>query len=100
MDLARYPATGDLKALMDRVGFEAVREERVEFSYVTSDLGPYRAKAFSCLHLISESAYQQGMARLARQSGSGGVRCVSRYMLLWGTRRTSHRNASRHRDST
>jgi SAM-dependent methyltransferase len=100
VDLARYPATSELETLMDRAGFEAIGEEEVELSYVTSDIGSYRAKAFSCLHLISESAYQQGMARLARQSGSGGVRCVSRYMLLWGTRRTSHRNASRHRDST
>ncbi|MHC4081881.1 MAG: hypothetical protein ACYS15_12865 [Planctomycetota bacterium] len=88
MDLARYPATGDLKALMDRVGFEAVREERVEFSYVTSDLGPYRAKAFSCLHLISESAFQQGLARMEENVRSGGISCVSRYVLLWGTRRT------------
>jgi hypothetical protein len=74
---------------MDRAGFEAVGEEEVEFSYVTSDLGPYRARAFSCLHLISESAYQRGMARLAEQAASGGVRCVSRYVLLWGTRRTT-----------
>jgi SAM-dependent methyltransferase len=89
VDLERYPATSELETFMDRAGFEAVGEEEVEFSYVTSDLGPYRARAFSCLHLISESAYQRGMARLAEQAASGGVRCVSRYVLLWGTRRTT-----------
>ena len=78
----------------------SIGEEEVEFSYVTSDSGPYRARAFSCLHLISESAYQVGLTRLAEQAGSGGIRCVSRYVLLWGTRRTSHRNAPRHRDPT
>jgi len=100
VDLARYPATSELERFMDRAGFEAIGDEEVEFSYTTSDIGPYRAKAFSCLHLISEFAYQQGMARLAEQAGSGGVRCVSRYVLLWGTRRSSHRDAARHRDPT
>jgi len=88
VDLERYPATSELKTLMDRAGFEAVGEEEVEISYVTSDLGPYRARAFSCLHLISESAYQVGMARLAEQAASEGVRCVSRYVMLWGIRKT------------
>jgi SAM-dependent methyltransferase len=100
VDLARYPATSELEALMARAGFEAVRQDEVELSYVTSDIEPYRARAFSCLHLISESAFQRGLARLAEQAGNEGVRCVSRYVLLWGTRRTGHRKAPGHRDST
>jgi SAM-dependent methyltransferase len=88
VDLARYPPTTELATFMDRAGCEAIGEEEVEFSYVTSDIGPYRAKAFSCLHLISESAYHVGLARLAEQAASEGVRCESRYVLLWGTRKT------------
>jgi SAM-dependent methyltransferase len=86
VDLARYPAAGDLKTHMTQAGFEAVRQEQAQHSCVLSDIEPYRAKAFSCLHLISASAFEEGLARLAEQAANGGVRCVSRYVLWWGTR--------------
>ncbi|MHC4416345.1 MAG: class I SAM-dependent methyltransferase [Planctomycetota bacterium] len=85
-DLARYPAAGELKTLMSRAGFEAYREEEAVFSYVTSNVGPYRDKAFSCLHLIPESAYRRGLAKLEDEVRAGGVQCESRYVLLWGTK--------------
>jgi SAM-dependent methyltransferase len=88
VDLARYPSPDELKALMSQVGIEDVREDEAEFSWVTSDLEPYRAKAFSSLHLIPESAFQRGLARLTEQAKGEGIRCVSRYVLLWGTRRS------------
>jgi hypothetical protein len=87
VDLARYPAPGELKRHMQRAGFEAVCDEEVELSHVTSDVEPYRARAFSCLHLIPEPVFRRGLARLTKQAGRGGVRCVSRYVLLWGTKR-------------
>jgi ubiquinone/menaquinone biosynthesis C-methylase UbiE len=87
VDLARYPATGELRTLMDRAGFTAFQEEEAGFSYVTSDIEPYRAKAFSCLHLISESAFQRGLTRMKEKVRSGGIPCVSRYVLLWGTKK-------------
>jgi SAM-dependent methyltransferase len=90
VDLARYAATSELETFMDRAGFEAVGEEEVEFSCVTSDIGPYRDRAFSCLHLISEFAYQEGLARMEESARSRGISCLSRYVLLWGMRRASN----------
>jgi ubiquinone/menaquinone biosynthesis C-methylase UbiE len=87
VDLARYPTTGELTMLMDQAGFDVICETQAEYSYVTSDLEPYRARAFSSLHLISETAFRQGLARLEEMVSRGGVPCVSRYVLLWGTRR-------------
>jgi ubiquinone/menaquinone biosynthesis C-methylase UbiE len=87
VDLARYPATDELRMLMEQAGFDAICEEQAQYSYVTSDLEPYRARAFSSLHLISETAFRQGLTRLEETAKGGGVPCVSRYVLLWGTRR-------------
>jgi SAM-dependent methyltransferase len=86
VDLARYPAAGELEAHMKEAGFEAVRREEAEFSGVTMDIEPYRARAFSSLHLIPEWAFERGMRRLAEAAGSGGVPCVSRSVLWWGAK--------------
>ncbi len=86
VDLARYPRIVELKGAMAQAGFGQIAENIVEFRYLLTDLQAYRDKAFSCLHLIAEKAFEKGIERLERSLGTGPIPCVSRYMLLWGTK--------------
>jgi SAM-dependent methyltransferase len=85
-DLARYPCIASLREMMEEAGLVDVREEMVEYPYPLSDLAPYRDKAFSCLHLISEEPHRRGLERMERDLCDGPIAAVSRYLLLWGTR--------------
>jgi hypothetical protein len=51
-----------------------------------SDIQAYRDKAFSALLLISEAAFQRGIERMEQDLSTGPIPCVSRYLLLWGTK--------------
>jgi cyclopropane fatty-acyl-phospholipid synthase-like methyltransferase len=84
-ELKRYPRTADLTGWMQRAGFIDVQEREVEFPYEITDLQPYREKAFSALHLISEAAFLTGIERMeADLRDAGKIRGASRYVLLWG----------------
>jgi ubiquinone/menaquinone biosynthesis C-methylase UbiE len=83
-DLGRYPKAGELRAMMEQVSFARITEEIVEFSYPLSDIQLYRAKAFSCLQLIAEEAFQQGLRRLECDLRASPIPAVSRYQMLWG----------------
>jgi SAM-dependent methyltransferase len=87
MELKRYPRLGELRVLMETVGFDSIRETAVEFAYSLDDIQAYRDKAFSSLHLISEEAFHKGIARMERDLHEGPIPCVSRYVLLWGTKK-------------
>lgn len=87
MELKRYPRIGELQVLMESAGFDSIRETTVEFAYSLDDIQAYRDKAFSSLHLISEEAFQMGVARMERDLHEGPIPCVSRYALLWGTKK-------------
>ena len=88
VELARYPPIGTLRALYEQAGFVDIAEQTVEFRYPLSDIQAYRDKAFSALHLISEEAFQQGIARMERDLQGGDrhtpIPCVSRYAVLCG----------------
>ncbi|MGN6361505.1 MAG: class I SAM-dependent methyltransferase [Thermomicrobiales bacterium] len=86
VELARYPAIDDLRALMLAAGFANCHETLVEFTTNLTDLAPYRAKAFSSLHLIAEDAFQRGLARMEQALAAGPIPVVSRYLLLWGVK--------------
>lgn len=86
VDLKRYSPISKLKALMSEVGFQEIHEIEVEFAYRLPNIQIYRDKAFSCLHLISEQAFEEGMAQLEQDLLTAPIRSVSRYLLLWGTR--------------
>ena len=87
VELKRYPRIGELRVLMESVGFDSIRETTVEFAYSLDDIQAYRDKAFSSLHLISEEAFQMGIARMEQDLHEGPIPCISRYVLLWGTRK-------------
>ena len=86
VELSRYPAIALLKTELLGAGFGHLAQTRVEFSATVEDLEPYRARVFSSLRLISQEAFDRGMARLESDFQKGPVPWVSRYLMLWGTR--------------
>jgi len=88
-ELARYPRIALLRALMEQAGFDEIAESTVEWAYQLSDIEPYRTKAYSALHLISQAAFQRGIARMQHDLQAGPISCVSRYALLWGAKKPS-----------
>ncbi len=86
LERARYPRIADLRQAMQRTGFHAIQATHVEFAYSLTDIQAYRDRAFSALHLIPEDAFRRGMRRLEEDAGRGPIPCVSRYLLLWGTK--------------
>jgi ubiquinone/menaquinone biosynthesis C-methylase UbiE len=86
VDLGRYPRLEELRAAMQAVGLERLVEHQVEFSYDLTDAQAYQDKAFSSLHLIPDGAWKRGLERLESDLRSRPVPCVSRYVLLWGSR--------------
>jgi len=86
IELGRYPRTAELREIMEQVGFGDMTEGTVEFAYQLTDLQAYRDKAFSALLFIPEEAFQSGIERMERDLRSGPIQCVSRYLLLWGTK--------------
>ncbi len=86
VELQRYPRIADLKTMLSEAGFSDLQEPLVEFPYALKDLQIYRDKAFSSLHLISTEAFERGLKRMESALRAGPIPCVSRYVLLWGTK--------------
>ena len=85
-ELERYPSKEILRREMVSAGFHYMMEEVVAWPYELRDASPYRARAFSCLHLIPDEAFQRGLARMEADLERGPLPCVARYLLLWGRR--------------
>jgi ubiquinone/menaquinone biosynthesis C-methylase UbiE len=86
IELQRYPRTSDLRTMMVEVGFSSLQEVVAEFAYTLTDIQSYRDKAFSSLHLISTEAFEQGIQDMEKDLLAGPIPCISRYLLLWGTK--------------
>jgi ubiquinone/menaquinone biosynthesis C-methylase UbiE len=85
-ELERYPRIRHLENLYREAGFSALKRDVVEHRAVLTDIQAYRDRAFSSLHLISESAFQRGLSRMEQDFARGSVSLVSRYVLLWATK--------------
>jgi len=86
VELDRYPTIAELRRLMSRTGFSWIAETEVALAYPLTDLQPYRERAFSALHLISDRAHAQGMARLEADLANGPIDGLSLYTMLWGVK--------------
>ena len=86
VELQRSPCISDLRAMMVQVGFSGLQEPVAEFAHSLTDIQRYRDKAFSCIHLISAEAFERGIQRMEQELHAGPIPCVSRYLLLWGTK--------------
>ncbi|KXA95874.1 hypothetical protein AKJ65_00010 [candidate division MSBL1 archaeon SCGC-AAA259E19] len=86
-DLERYPKIDELKTCMAEVGFTEIQGNVVEQTKQITDLQAYREKTFSVLHLITDEAYEEGITRMKKDLMKGPIRRISRYFLLWGTKK-------------
>lgn len=86
VDLARYPSIAHLRHQMERVGWRQLEEVLVDFPYPFTDIGPYRDKAFPCLHLISAGDFQRGIEQMKKDLRAGPIIAFSRYLMLWATK--------------
>ena len=80
VELERYPPPARLHEALARAGFDEFREQRAEWRVVVDDIGPFRDKALSSLHLIPEDAFRRGLERLERDLP---LEAVDRKVLLW-----------------
>ena len=88
-ELRRYPALVQLHGWMAQAGLTPAGDDTVGFPYRLESAAPFRARAYSCLHLISDEAFARGLARLeadlsSRLAGGGEVWGNARYVLAWG----------------
>jgi len=86
VDLERYPRISKLQEIMEQQGFKSLDEQTVEFEYSLTDTRAYRNKTFSVLHLISDDAFRRGIERMEEDLKTAPIPCVSRYVMLWGTK--------------
>ncbi len=84
IELTRYPRLAELEAWMSAAGLEEFEVVTVEEPYEISSAQPFRDRAYSSLHLISQEAWQAGLARLERDLVRGPVQGVSRYACVGG----------------
>jgi ubiquinone/menaquinone biosynthesis C-methylase UbiE len=83
-DLARYHSLEHLAVTLESTGFKGFDSTMVEQAYPIDDIGPYRDKAFSVLHLIDEEHLRAGLARMERDLLSGPLDGVARYAVVSG----------------
>jgi len=86
VELARYPRLTDLEGWMAKAGLASLGTVVVEEPFEIADAQPFRDKAFSSLHLISEEAWRAGLERLEQALACGPIEGASRYACLWGRR--------------
>lgn len=86
IELQRYPRISDLRTMMLEAEFTCLQETIAERAYELTDIERYCNKAFSCLHLISAEAFEQGIQRMERDLQNHPIPAASRYLLLWGVK--------------
>lgn len=86
VELRRYPAVSELRALASRAGFRAWRETQVVAETLLASAEAYEAKAFSALHLIAPSKFEAGLRRLQADLALQPLRATSQYALLWASK--------------
>ncbi len=85
-ELERYPRLASLQTYMAAAGFKDLAETEVAFAYPLREIQAYRDKAFSSLHLISETAFQRGIERMEQDLEAGPIQGLSLYSMLWGNK--------------
>ena len=81
VDLARYPGTAELERAVDEAGLTRDGSLSIQAPHLVRDIAPYRDRAYSCLHLISEEAHREGVRRLEHDLALGPVEGLRPYTL-------------------
>ena len=83
-DIARYHSVEALVRFMDHAGFVDVNCREINRASRITDASPYREKAYSCLRLIDDSQFNEGLQELEEDLQKGPVRWTSEYACIWG----------------
>lgn len=86
VELKRYPAIETIQRELSDAGFQIGEVIPVAMPHDVSDVTPYRDKAFSSLHLISDEAYATGIERMEQDLASGPITGVRRYTIVTARR--------------
>ncbi len=86
-ELRRYSSIELLRQQMTDAGFVDLEEHATHWTFEVSDTKPYREKAFSCLHLISDEEFMEGLRHLETDLKAGPVIGLSEHICLWGRRK-------------
>lgn len=92
LELDRYPAIAQLEAWQFTAGLQVCEVVIVEQPLDLTSAQPYRAKAYSSLHLISEEAWRAGIERLEHNLEKGPIPSTVRYACVW-SRKPEHQAA-------
>jgi ubiquinone/menaquinone biosynthesis C-methylase UbiE len=82
VELQRYPTIGVIQRELADAGFTVADAIPVSMPHIVDDLGPYRDKAFSSLHLIPVEAFVAGIARMERDLLQGPIQGNRRYTMV------------------
>jgi ubiquinone/menaquinone biosynthesis C-methylase UbiE len=83
VELARYPSIAQLEAWQVTAGLQGCQVTTEEQPLEVKSAQPFRAKAYSSLHLISEDAWRAGLERLEHDLEKGPVVSTVRYACVW-----------------
>jgi ubiquinone/menaquinone biosynthesis C-methylase UbiE len=83
-ELDRYPSIAQLEAMQASAGLQEYEVVIVEQPLDLTRAEPYRARAYSSLHLISEEAWRAGLERLEHDLEKGPIPSTVRYACVWG----------------
>jgi ubiquinone/menaquinone biosynthesis C-methylase UbiE len=86
VELGRYHDMEALNGEMTAAGFRALDSREGRSTFSITDAGPYRDKAFSCLQLIPDDAFQSGLSAMEADLHTGPVEGNSELVFLWGKR--------------
>jgi ubiquinone/menaquinone biosynthesis C-methylase UbiE len=87
-ELKRYPSIEKLMALSKQVGLEILSEQVLETRYILNRVEKYKNKAFSCLRLIPEEVFQNGIRKMEDDLEKNGfIHCKSRNYAIWNQKK-------------
>ena len=82
----RYHGLEKLRAEMAALGFAGIDGCEEGMTFTLPDAAAYRDKAFSCLQLIPEDAFEEGLRSMESDLRSGPLQCASELAFLWAKR--------------
>lgn len=86
-ELKRYASRAALREMYAAAGFTGLEEVCREEAHAVTDIGIYQARAFSCLHLISDDDFKRGVQRMQEDlQRLGQLQGLTQYLLAWGVK--------------
>lgn len=84
VEFTRYQPIPSLAGDLARAGFDDLYERTIESTYELRDASKFRDKSYSCLHLIDDADFEEGITRLEKDLAAGPLRANLRSLVLWG----------------